>query len=482
MSDILSMLPLGPQTSSQGETPSVFEGLATGESLFENLILTFLGLGTELLSEESGSEADLLQLQKIQGLSEIDFSKMIGELLLSPGMISTTIAEQGDTGETSLLEIEAQNIEMEDNTDPNDTKPILDLSNLSDNLTSQTAEKSIQISPIELEEPSAEIMQYELALVQAEPETAQQPTAENNNVAEKAIPVTQIQEKPKQDLQAALAADADEDLLQTQKPLSLSTEEQTSKSDNTAQQQFRISSQNFGEITEADSEEISNGILQEVSKEAGKILNDEMLKSESKINTAQSQFMNAALSETDEQILLQQNLTTQSQVQNAQTASAVDAPQQTAKIPEVHEQVAIKFIKAVDNKSNEIQIKLVPENLGKINIRLEISDQRINATFQADNADTLKLLQADSKALENALRNAGFDLDKNDLEFSFTDREETSPHDQSNKHDQKNAALFDEESLEDEDLAIDLPLTEELISLIPREHTLLSNQQISITV
>ena len=477
------MLPISPQAPSQGEAVSLIEGLTSGENLFENLILTFLGLETELLSENMSDEGNLLNPQGIQELPEIDFSKLVGELFLNSGMISATITEQSKPDGVALVETEDK--EIESNLDAKNIASILDLTNATDNTDSQTTKPSLQILPVSEEEQTEEVMQYELALAQAGPGMDAEPAIANDNMAEKTIPVSQLGERPKQDLQSALSSDADEDQkLQRPNPTSLNTDETARQSDKLSLQQSRPSNQNPVLLNEAGGEKANGEPLKEASQEASDVESED-LQSKAKINANQSemksQVTNTVPSEADEQILPTQNIKAQTQTQNLQAAHKVEMSSQMTKAPEIQEQVAIKFVKAVNDKSNEIQIKLMPENLGKINIRLEISDQRVNAMFQADNADTLKLLQADSKSLENALRNAGFDLDNTDLEFSFADQGEASPHDQSNKQDQQNASLFGEEAIEEEDLGVEMQLTDELVSLIPREHTLLSNQQISIT-
>lgn len=97
------------------------------------------------------------------------------------------------------------------------------------------------------------------------------------------------------------------------------------------------------------------------------------------------------------------------------TPSIMSAPNQTPP-----EQVAVRLITALNNGDDQIHIRLTPEDLGEITIKLNISDQRVNALIQSDNAETLKLLQKESQTLENALKESGFTLDANNMEFSFS--------------------------------------------------------------
>ncbi len=84
------------------------------------------------------------------------------------------------------------------------------------------------------------------------------------------------------------------------------------------------------------------------------------------------------------------------------------------------EQVAVKLITALNNGDDQIHIRLTPEDLGEITIKLNISDNRVNALIQSDNAETLKLLQKDSQTLENTLKDSGFTLESHNMEFSFS--------------------------------------------------------------
>lgn len=96
-------------------------------------------------------------------------------------------------------------------------------------------------------------------------------------------------------------------------------------------------------------------------------------------------------------------------------SSIMPAPNQTAP-----EQVAVKLITALNNGDDQIHIRLTPEDLGEITIKLNISDNRVNALIQSDNPETLKLLQKDSQTLENALKDSGFTLESHNMEFSFS--------------------------------------------------------------
>ncbi|MBE7638584.1 hypothetical protein GUA87_17135 [Sneathiella sp. P13V-1] len=92
------------------------------------------------------------------------------------------------------------------------------------------------------------------------------------------------------------------------------------------------------------------------------------------------------------------------------------------------EQVSSQLISASKDGADKIKVQLHPAELGRVDIKLEIAqDGRILAAISAENQDSLDLLQQDSKLLEQALKDAGFDADGDSLSFSLqqgTDGEE----------------------------------------------------------
>jgi hypothetical protein len=87
----------------------------------------------------------------------------------------------------------------------------------------------------------------------------------------------------------------------------------------------------------------------------------------------------------------------------------------------VTEQVAISLKRGVKDGNDQIQINLEPASLGKIAVRLDFAqDGRVTATFSADRPDTLTLLNQDSRALEQSLRDAGLRADSGSLSFNLS--------------------------------------------------------------
>jgi flagellar hook-length control protein FliK len=106
----------------------------------------------------------------------------------------------------------------------------------------------------------------------------------------------------------------------------------------------------------------------------------------------------------------------------AKAADAADAPKSPARAPVVppHEQVAIQIRKAVSEGVDQISIRLNPGELGRIDVKLDVSsDGTLRASFAAEKHQTLELLKNDSRQLENSLQQAGLKADAGGLNFSL---------------------------------------------------------------
>ena len=82
-------------------------------------------------------------------------------------------------------------------------------------------------------------------------------------------------------------------------------------------------------------------------------------------------------------------------------------------------------LKALEG-SNQFQIRLDPEDLGRIDVSLEIkSDGSIRAAIAADNPDALQLIVREARSLEQAFDQAGFRRDDQALSFSLSDQHQS---------------------------------------------------------
>jgi len=95
----------------------------------------------------------------------------------------------------------------------------------------------------------------------------------------------------------------------------------------------------------------------------------------------------------------------------------------TAGLPQAIEQVAVQMHKAVKEGLDTITIQLKPAELGKIEIKLEITaDKGVKGTIIAENQATLVLLQKDESSLQRALQDAGLQTQSGCLDFSLRDQ------------------------------------------------------------
>jgi flagellar hook-length control protein FliK len=86
------------------------------------------------------------------------------------------------------------------------------------------------------------------------------------------------------------------------------------------------------------------------------------------------------------------------------------------------DQVAVKLTSSAKDGGGKISIRLNPEELGKVDVKLEIGrDGAVRATVSADRPETLELMQRDARALEKALQDAGLKTDSNSLQFESRD-------------------------------------------------------------
>lgn len=83
-------------------------------------------------------------------------------------------------------------------------------------------------------------------------------------------------------------------------------------------------------------------------------------------------------------------------------------------------QIAFELSRQVTDGNTRFQIRLDPAELGRIDVRLDIdSNGQVHARLTVEKAETLDLMQRDQRALEKALRQAGLDQSKTNLEFSL---------------------------------------------------------------
>ena len=87
----------------------------------------------------------------------------------------------------------------------------------------------------------------------------------------------------------------------------------------------------------------------------------------------------------------------------------------------------MQLSKAIRNGDNKIKIQLRPQELGRVEVKLEIAnDGRAKAMIIAERPETLDILQRDIRVLERALQDAGLKTDQNSLSFDLQSRQDNS--------------------------------------------------------
>lgn len=91
---------------------------------------------------------------------------------------------------------------------------------------------------------------------------------------------------------------------------------------------------------------------------------------------------------------------------------------------EVIEQVKVNITKSAVKGVDKIEIQLKPEDLGHIEIKMQISkDGKLQAHIISSRAETMDILQKDMSSLEKAFNDAGFNTDEGSFSFSFRGRD-----------------------------------------------------------
>lgn len=105
------------------------------------------------------------------------------------------------------------------------------------------------------------------------------------------------------------------------------------------------------------------------------------------------------------------------------TGRAGSAAQPSATRPHVPttpaDQVAVQIQRAAGQGSDKISIQLSPEELGRIDVKLEMKDGKMHALISADRPETLDMLKQDARGLVQSLQNAGLQTDAGSLSFNL---------------------------------------------------------------
>lgn len=120
----------------------------------------------------------------------------------------------------------------------------------------------------------------------------------------------------------------------------------------------------------------------------------------------------------------QGNAQSANQTQQSAKAQAAHQPRFTLPGQAVADQVSVQITKALAQGMDKINIQLKPASLGRVDVQMEMAqDGRIAIAVTADKQETLDLLQKDSRELQKAMQQAGFDMNNGDLSFNLREQQ-----------------------------------------------------------
>ncbi len=103
-----------------------------------------------------------------------------------------------------------------------------------------------------------------------------------------------------------------------------------------------------------------------------------------------------------------------------QRAAPKAADQAALRARLVRDQISVHLSRAVRDGLDRIEIRLRPEQLGRVEIRLDLGrDGTATATVTVDRPETLELLRSDPRGLERVLQDAGLKTDAGSLSFNL---------------------------------------------------------------
>ena len=101
---------------------------------------------------------------------------------------------------------------------------------------------------------------------------------------------------------------------------------------------------------------------------------------------------------------------------------------------EVVEQVKVNITKSAVKGVDKIDVRLKPEDLGNIEIKMQISkDGKLQAHITASRQETMEILRSEVQDLEKAFNDAGFETDDSSFTFSFQNGQNENEQDQNAK-------------------------------------------------
>ncbi|WP_137045787.1 flagellar hook-length control protein FliK [Pseudolabrys sp. FHR47] len=126
---------------------------------------------------------------------------------------------------------------------------------------------------------------------------------------------------------------------------------------------------------------------------------------------------------------------------SASGAASISSDDKAVSIANVPVEISAK----ITSGKNQFDIRLDPEELGKIHVKVNVDrDGNITTHMVADRPETLDLLRRDTQGLERALQDAGLKTSDNSLQFSLRDQTQQQQQNQQDGQATRQSAAEDE--------------------------------------
>ena len=102
--------------------------------------------------------------------------------------------------------------------------------------------------------------------------------------------------------------------------------------------------------------------------------------------------------------------------------------------PKVMHQVENAFMQNLENGTKQLTIQLTPENLGKLNIMLQVNGKEVSAVIKADNAESARIIADNIDIIKASLENEGLKVEKLEVQTSLSSQRDSQDWFGKNEH------------------------------------------------
>ena len=142
-----------------------------------------------------------------------------------------------------------------------------------------------------------------------------------------------------------------------------------------------------------------------------------------RLNAGDKVAVTVKVTETAQTAAPTQSVTQATEKTEAAQSARAALPKTPVPPKQIADQVKVSITKGVDEGLDKINIRLRPNELGRIEIKLNVgNDGTVRAMVTADRPETLDVLKRDSAGLEKALQDAGLKTGQDSLSFSLRDQ------------------------------------------------------------